>query len=89
RRGRIQNVFQITNQEENLVDAENSELTARIQFLDSIVTLDQAVGLTLDTWSQAVNFLPALLTPESVEEFAPRSPELDELEAIPAEPSEL
>ena len=88
RRGRIRDIFQITNQEENLVDAENSELTARIQFLDSIVTLDQAVGLTLETWSQEVDFLPALLTPESVEEFAPRSPELDELEAPSDAPSE-
>lgn len=76
-RGRIRDIFQITTQEENLVDAENSELTARIQFLNSIVALDQAVGLTLDTWSGAVDFLPVLITPESLDEFETHEPELE------------
>jgi outer membrane protein len=62
-------LFQIIVQEENLVDAQNQQLQATIQFLNSVVDLDRAVGLTLETWSREVDFLPALMTPESVEAF--------------------
>ncbi|NEQ46089.1 MAG: TolC family protein [Leptolyngbya sp. SIOISBB] len=65
------NLFQVISQEENLVDAQNQELLAEIEFLDSVIALDQSVGLTLDTWSREVDFLPALLTPTTVEEAAP------------------
>lgn len=60
-------LFQIISQEENLVDAQNQELQAVIEFLNSVVDLDRAVGLTLEIWSDEVDFLPALITPQSVE----------------------
>lgn len=62
-------LFQIINQEENLVEAQNQQLQAEIAFLNSVVDLDRAVGLTLETWSGEVDFLPALLVPNSVTEF--------------------
>ena len=42
------NLFEVISQEENLVDAQNQELQAEIEFLNSVVVLDQSVGLTLD-----------------------------------------
>ncbi len=44
------NLFQQINQEEVLVTAQQSELSARIAFLDSIARLEQIVGITLDRW---------------------------------------
>ena len=67
-------IFQIITQEENLVQAQDAQLRAEIEFLNSIVNLDQAVGLTLDTWSREVDFLPALLTPNSVDAFETETP---------------
>lgn len=65
------NLFQIIAQEENLVEAQNQELQAEIEFLNSVVALDQAVGFTLATWSRDVDFLPVLLTPDTLEQIAP------------------
>jgi len=62
-------LFQIISQEENLVEAQNQQLLAEIEFLNSVVDLDRAVGLTLDTWSRDVNFLPALMTPDAIEDL--------------------
>ncbi|MEM9007213.1 MAG: TolC family protein [Cyanobacteria bacterium P01_F01_bin.86] len=78
RRGRSgADIFRIITQEEDLVQAQNQQLTAEIEFLNSIVNLDQAVGLTLDTWSPEVDFLPALNPPDSVDAFEADSPILD------------
>ncbi|NER85275.1 MAG: TolC family protein, partial [Leptolyngbya sp. SIO1D8] len=75
RRGRSgADIFQIITQEENLVQAQNAELGAEIEFLNSIVNLDQAVGITLETWSREIDFSPALLTPDSVETFDTETP---------------
>jgi outer membrane protein TolC len=64
RRGREGGTLsEIINQEENLVEAQNSQLQAEIAFLNSVVRLDKAVGLTLEAWSGAVDFLPLLVTP--------------------------
>ncbi|MGF1524729.1 MAG: TolC family protein [Leptolyngbyaceae cyanobacterium] len=71
-------IFRIITQEEDLVQAQSQQLTAEIEFLNSIVNLDQAVGLTLDTWSQEVDFLPALLTPRSLDAFETNAPILGE-----------
>ncbi|MEO1095341.1 MAG: TolC family protein [Cyanobacteria bacterium J06638_28] len=71
-RGRTDDIFQIITQEENLVQAEDQQLGAEIEFLNSVVDLDQAVGLTLNTWSDAVDFLPVLLPPDAVEAFESR-----------------
>ena len=80
-RGRAgSNLFQVISQEENLVDAQNQELQAEIEFLNSVVALDQSVGLTLETWSSEVDFLPALLTPTSVETITPAEVNLDDAE---------
>lgn len=70
-RGRTNDIFQIITQEENLVQAEDQQLGAEIEFLNSVVNLDQAVGLTLNTWSNAVDFLPVLLPPDATEAFEP------------------
>lgn len=68
RRGRSgADIFRIITQEENLVEAQNQRLSAEIEFLNSLVDLDQAVGITLDTWGQAVNFAPALVTPDAID----------------------
>lgn len=82
------NLFQVISQEENLVDAQNQELQAEIEFLNSVVALDQSVGLTLDTWSRDVDFLPALLTPTSVEEITLTETDLNNDELRPVEPSD-
>ncbi len=71
------NLFQVISQEENLVDAQNQELQAEIEFLNSVVALDQSVGLTLDTWSREVDFLPALMIPTSLEEAVPTKVDLN------------
>jgi outer membrane protein TolC len=64
RRGREGGTLsEIIKQEENLVKAQNSQLQAEIAFLNSVVSLDKAVGLTLEAWSGAVDFLPLLVTP--------------------------
>jgi outer membrane protein TolC len=73
------NLFQIITQEENLVEAQNQELFARIDFLNSVVDLDRAVGLTLETWSGQVDFLPALITPQSVDELTNPTPDFNQL----------
>lgn len=52
--------FEVSTQEENLVDAQNAELTARINFLNSIARLDQTVGITLESWQDRVDFTPTL-----------------------------
>lgn len=61
RRG-VNNVdlFEIINQEEALVSAQNNALVSRIAFLDSIATLEQTVGITVERWSSQVNLSPVL-----------------------------
>ena len=53
-------LFDISQQEEALVNAQNTELQARISFINSIAELDKSVGLTLDTWQSSVDFSPVL-----------------------------
>ena len=53
-------LFDISQQEENLVGAQNAELQARISVLNSIAELERAVGVTLETWEPVVNFDPVL-----------------------------
>ncbi|MGF1460950.1 MAG: TolC family protein, partial [Leptolyngbyaceae cyanobacterium] len=70
-------LFQIISREEDLVEAQNQQLQAEIEFLNSVVALDRAVGFTLETWSQEVNFLPVLLTPDSVNDLSNPDPDFD------------
>jgi outer membrane protein TolC len=65
------NLFQVISQEENLVTAQSQELQAEIEFLNSVVALDQSVGLTLDIWRDEVDFAPALSPPTTTEPLAP------------------
>jgi outer membrane protein TolC len=51
----------IIDSEENLVNAQNAELQARISFLNSIAELDQSVGITLETWQPFVELNPDLI----------------------------
>lgn len=60
-------LFDITQQEESLVNAQNEELQARINVLNSIAELDQAVGMTLDTWQPLVD-LSSVLAEDTLEE---------------------
>jgi outer membrane protein len=65
------NLFQVISQEENLVTAQSQELQAEIEFLNSVVALDQSVGLTLDIWRDEIDFAPALSPPTTTEPLAP------------------
>ena len=58
-------LFDITQREEDLVNAQNAELQARISFLNSIAGLEQAVGITLDVWRPLVDFGPVLAEDEA------------------------
>ncbi|MEO1446427.1 MAG: hypothetical protein AAFV46_09355, partial [Cyanobacteria bacterium J06635_11] len=42
------------------VNAQNEELQARINVLNSIAELDQAVGMTLETWQPLADLSPVL-----------------------------
>jgi outer membrane protein len=53
-------LFNITEREEALVNAQNTELEARISVLNSIAGLEKAVGITLDTWQPLVDFSSVL-----------------------------
>lgn len=47
--------FEIVSFQRDLVTAESAELTAGIAYLSSLVTLDQQLGTTLDTWKIQIN----------------------------------
>ena len=49
-------LFDITQQEENLVSAQNAELQARISVLNSVAELERTVGITIETWQPLVDF---------------------------------
>ncbi|MEO1395842.1 MAG: TolC family protein [Cyanobacteria bacterium J06634_5] len=58
-------LFDITQQEENLVNAQNEELRSRIDVLNSIAELEKAVGITLETWEPLVD-LSSVLAEDAV-----------------------
>jgi outer membrane protein len=47
--GRSSN-FQVLQLQENLLNAENAELSARVAYANILITLDVQLGMTLDTW---------------------------------------
>ena len=47
--GRTSN-FQMVRFQNDLVIAQNNELSNKISYLNSLTTLDQILGATLDTW---------------------------------------
>ncbi|MDJ0704887.1 MAG: TolC family protein [Leptolyngbyaceae cyanobacterium MO_188.B28] len=61
RRGRDGvSLFDVSQREEDLVNAQNAELQARISFFNSIAELERSVGITLDTWRPLVDLSPIL-----------------------------
>lgn len=44
-------IFEVLRKEDDVVDARNSELNARIDLLAAIVAVDQVLGTTLQTWN--------------------------------------
>ncbi|MEL6902595.1 MAG: TolC family protein [Cyanobacteria bacterium J06606_4] len=53
-------LFDITQQEENLVVAQNAELQSRISVLNSIAEIDRVTGTTIDSWRSLANLAPVL-----------------------------
>ena len=47
--GRSSN-FQVVSYQLDLANAENTLLTAEVDYLNSLVSLDQTLGTTLNTW---------------------------------------
>ncbi len=52
--------FDLLQREDDLVDAQNAELTAEIAFLNAIAQLEQTVGITLESWTDQVDLTPVL-----------------------------
>lgn len=48
--------FEISEQEDNLVAAQNAELQQRISAINSIAELEQTLGITLEVWEPVVDF---------------------------------
>lgn len=56
RRGRDGiDIFEVTSQQDEVVEAQNTELNAVIDYLNAQTNLEQSLGTTLDTWQE---FLP-------------------------------
>jgi outer membrane protein len=51
RRGRGGDIFQILSLQNDVVTAQNSEVNAKIDFLDALARLDQTVAVTLESWN--------------------------------------
>ncbi|MBE9138779.1 TolC family protein [Nodosilinea sp. LEGE 07088] len=51
-------LFQLITQEDVLVNAQTNELAARIAFLNTMATLDQTVGITIERWAGEVELEP-------------------------------
>ncbi|EKV02802.1 outer membrane protein [Leptolyngbya sp. PCC 7375] len=67
RRGRTRDIFEVLELQNDLVEAQNSEVTAAIDFADAIASLNQSLGTTLDVWSVQVEESQLLMVPESLE----------------------
>jgi outer membrane protein len=50
RRGTQTTIFEIIQKQDDLVIAQNNELSAKIDYLNAIANLEKAIGITLDTW---------------------------------------
>lgn len=46
----LSNAFQVRTYEDNLVSAQNAEVDAQVNYLNSLTQLDQTLGTTLETW---------------------------------------
>ncbi|BAU15321.1 hypothetical protein LEP3755_58790 [Leptolyngbya sp. NIES-3755] len=64
RLGRGTDIFEVISLQNGVVSAQNDEVNARIELLDTISRLEQALGVTLDTWKTAVDESKLLQTPQ-------------------------
>ncbi len=54
RRGGQVTLFEIIQKQDDLVTAQNTELQAKIDYLNAITTLEKTVGLTLEQWKMSL-----------------------------------
>ena len=47
-------IFEVTSQQDQVVEAQNTELNAIISYLNARTDLEQALGITLDTWQEFI-----------------------------------
>jgi len=57
-----EDIFQVISLQNAVVTAQNEEVNAKIDFLDAVTRLDQAIGVTLDTWKEQVAASGLLVT---------------------------
>jgi len=77
-------LFELTEQEDALVNAQNAELAARVDFLNSTAALEETVGITVERWATQLD-LSALAT-----EMDPLpNPAVEPPSEPPSEPDEL
>lgn len=65
RRGRTRDIFEVLELQNDVVEAQNSEVSAAIALADAIANLNQSLGTTLDVWAEQVNASQLLLVPSS------------------------
>jgi len=58
-----EDIFQVISLQNEVVTAQNEEVNAKIDFLDAATQLDQAIGVTLDTWKEQIASSGLLTTP--------------------------
>ena len=61
--GRSSN-FQVLTFQNDLVNAKNSELSARTAYLNALTNLDKAIGSTLQTWDIAIKVIRPIAAPQ-------------------------
>lgn len=49
-----EDIFQVVSLQNAVVTAQNEEVNAKIDFLDAVTRLDQAIGVTLNTWKEEI-----------------------------------
>ena len=47
-------IFEVTSQQDQVVEAQNTELNAIISYLNARTDLEQSLGVTLDTWQEFI-----------------------------------
>ncbi|MFM2312880.1 MAG: hypothetical protein RLZZ04_2156 [Cyanobacteriota bacterium] len=51
-------IFEVTSQQDEVVEAQNTELNAIIDYLNAKTDLEQSLGTTLDTWRKSLSDRP-------------------------------
>ena len=55
RRGRTRDIFEVLELQNDLVEAQNSEVTAAVDLADAISNLNRSLGTTLTVWAEQVD----------------------------------